>query len=82
MIKHKRFVSTAVALVAMLATAGLSYGQGSADEDRSSGQATQTMDNEPNYGWVGLVGLLGLAGLMKKRENERPSDTRASAATR
>ncbi|MBI4784999.1 MAG: WGxxGxxG-CTERM domain-containing protein [Oscillatoriophycideae cyanobacterium NC_groundwater_1537_Pr4_S-0.65um_50_18] len=42
---------------------------------------TDDIDNETDWGWLGLFGLLGLAGLVRKPQENRRTDTYVDPAT-
>ena len=62
----------AAALGLALVASAPAYAQGTGTNGTV---ATDTRDNDMDYGWIGLVGLLGLMGLKRKHEDRRPNTT-------
>jgi MYXO-CTERM domain-containing protein len=45
-------------------------------------QVTREVDNDHDYGWIGLLGLAGLLGLRRKTEDHRTDVHRTSTNAR
>lgn len=70
-----RFVRVG-ALVLCLTTLGAISVSAQNGNTRVERTETRTVDNDTDWGWIGLLGLLGLAGLLPKKRTLDALDNR------